>query len=744
MCTGVVWDRSRRRRGSVRALIEGAIALSMLAAVTAPASANAACANEAVRALEPYASVLPDCRAYEQVSPVDKGSVDALGAGGIVQSSPSGEGIIFYSIPPFPGVEGAAELESYLSIRQSDGWSTQGLLPRTKPEASDTLAGLTESLSLALVDVNEDPGFEDEPGNTVSYLRDDATGAYSVLGTGHAYFADATPNDSRILFEDRAKLTSNATAFEEEEEEPTNLYELNRETGTISLVDILPEGEGGEPAEEGAVAGPGGAAATEAEFPGGASAEAYTADTISEDGSRIFFTDLENGRIYAREPEVNRTVAVSPGQALFEAATPDGRYVFYLESEKLYRVDLNGGVHTPEPLTTAASPKMRGTLGVSADGAYVYFVAEGVLASNETEHENSVTKEKEKEKAIQGRDNLYEWHADAPISVSFIAQLENSDGRDWSYVHTSLGIKTARVTPDGSAVLFTSNRAITGYQNNPQGGCKSGGAECAEAFLYEAEKEELHCVSCNPNVSLAEYSTSLEGGVKGAPSERAYYLPRNLSDSGDRVFFDTEEALVENDVNNTTDVYEWEKSGAGTCGSASPTFRASSSGCLYLISTGTSSAESYFGDASANGNDVFFFTYQSLVGQDQDSNSDLYDARVEGGFQAQNPASPPASCEEEAPCRSKTSVGLVFGAPSSSTLAGNGNVGSSPETQPTTSKPAVPKPLTNSQRLTKALKLCAKKRSKKKRQACERSARKKYKGRTASAKRERRSRGRSR
>ncbi|HMC50580.1 MAG TPA: hypothetical protein VKH20_08030, partial [Solirubrobacterales bacterium] len=42
-------------------------------------------------------------------------------------------------------------------------------------------------------------------------------------------------------------------------------------------------------------------------------------------------------------------------------------------------------------------------------------------------------------------------------------------------------------------------------------------------------------------------------------------------------------------------------------------------------------------DASASGDDVFFFTRQQLVGQDKDELQDVYDARVGGGLAAQNP-----------------------------------------------------------------------------------------------------------
>ena len=129
------------------------------------------------------------------------------------------------------------------------------------------------------------------------------------------------------------------------------------------------------------------------------------------------------------------------------------------------------------------------------------------------------------------------------------------------------------------------------------------------------------------------------------------------------------------DKNEQTDVYEWEREGAGGadgCTRSSATFSESSGGCLYLISTGESADPSYFGDASADGDNVFFFTRQSLVGQDRDENDDLYDARVEGGIAAQNPP-PPAGCTGEG-CLGPVDPSPVFDAPSSATFAGVGNL----------------------------------------------------------------------
>src|ERR1700735_1439192 len=99
-------------------------------------------------------------------------------------------------------------------------------------------------------------------------------------------------------------------------------------------------------------------------------------------------------------------------------------------------------------------------------------------------------------------------------------------------------------------------------------------------------------------------------------------MTRNLSVEGTRIYFQTAEALLPEATDGQENVYEWEQEGVGSCGVGESD---ENGGCLYLISTGQSTNPSYFGDASENGSDVFFFTRGSLVGQDRDDNADIYD-----------------------------------------------------------------------------------------------------------------------
>ena len=703
---------SRRLAGALLAGL--ALALSS-AALPAAASASEACPNEALRAAGPensatgqaYSMTLPDCRAYEQVSPVEKNLSDTQGGGGSVQSSPSGGGVTFFSILPFPGVPGAANFPTYLATRGGDEWLTQGLLPETDPGTITHVVGMTEDLAYTLVATKEPllaPGAA--PGQQNFYLRDNATGSYRLLATGpgELHFDGASSDNSHILFEDTsAELIPGV----HDATKAPYLYQWH--SGQLSLIGVLPDGNA--PAE-GAVAGPGGPAlAPESREPGGATSDFYTEDTISEDGSRVFFTDVETGQIYVREYG-SVTVPVSASQrsepdpsgikpAYWRAATPDGRYVFFTSEEKLtddstaasgrpdlYRFDVE--TEALEDLTAAASTgaDVLGTLGVSDDGSYVYFAARAVLASGAIEATEQA--------------NLYEWHEGVTTFITGLtsnAGHEGADDADWrDYLVDAEAEgpdeshKSSRVTPDGKTVLFFQGHSLDLYS------ASSGVTTLAsDAYLGHA-------------------------GVEIGFAARDLFLTRNLSEDGDRIFFQTVEALVPQDTNGQMDVYEWEREGEGTCESTREGFSESTGGCYYLISTGQSTGTSYFGEASANGDNVFFFTRQALVGQERDENANLYDARVDGGIAAQNPPAPPAPCAGEA-CLGASGSPPLFGAPSTdATFSGSRNL--TPALTPPVSTPTT-KSLTRAQELAKALKAC-KKKPKKKRAACESQARKKY------------------
>ena len=338
--------------------------------------------------------------------------------------------------------------------------------------------------------------------------------------------------------------------------------------------------------------------------------------------------------------------------------------------------------------------QVQGVIGASADGSYVYYVANGVPngAIQNSPNANGESAEagscQGPVASMTGECNLYLWHEEgAAETTTFIARLDpsgsaNGDVADW--VQTLAGFgglertgqKTARVSPDGQTLLFRSQRALTGYD--------SGGT--SELYRFSPGGTTLLCVSCSPT-GVAPVGPATLGTIRppvgGAPSP-ASLLSRNLAAAGKRVFFETDDKLVSADTNGDVscapwgssnqkevvrtcqDVYEWEAQGQGSCSSD-----AQNGGCLYLLSTGKGKEPAFFSDASESGDDVFVFTADQLVGQDKDELIDVYDVKVGGGIPAQNqPESQP--CQEEA-CKGLPPVPPATQVPGSGSFSGPAN-----------------------------------------------------------------------
>lgn len=296
---------------------------------------------------------------------------------------------------------------------------------------------------------------------------------------------------------------------------------------------------------------------------------------------------------------------------------------------------------TADPAGNGA--EVQGVIGTSVDGSYVYFVANGDLdgAAGATEGDC----QREASNNYLGSCNIYLFHAG---QSTFIARLSGKeDSSDWFARTSNFGSdnkKTGSVSPDGRTLAFFSAQRLTSYDTHGT----------TELYRYRAgEPGSISCASCNPTgappTSAPAVGTLQYPGI-GINTQGLSAVPnRFLTADGERVFFETAEALNALDTNGVRDVYEWEAPGFGTCQASGPAYSPLNEGCLYLISTGNSSTPSFFADASESGDDVFFFTPEPLVGQDQDGLQDVYDARVEGGLAAQNPL-PAESCQTTESC----------------------------------------------------------------------------------------------
>jgi hypothetical protein len=679
------------------------------------ASAAGGCPNEAFRTGE--GARLPDCRAFEQATSVDKNGGNAEGIENLVGASPSGDAITFTNAAGVPGGFGAANFPSFLARRGPESWATTGLLPPEQYGQQAEVLGFTEDRRYSF---SRDAYY----GRGEALLRQStADGHVDVIvpagaGTPHGTtygFAGASADDSKVYFEARGEsvaLTANAVPG------VNNLYVWDATTDSISLVGVLP---GGEAAPEGSFAGPY-EWNHDNTYEGGANSfrAMYTIPThaVSTDGKRVYFTAAGTGQLYLRQSPAAAnasTVRVSASQrttpdpsgpqpAAFLAATPDGGMAFFKSSEELtnnantgsadegsdlYGYDASSGDLTDlTPDTNPSDPngaEVQGVLGASDDGSYVYFAANGVLASNTGAEGSTATHGNCEGFENGGRScNLYLWHAG---SITFISSLEEGYGElttdDENWQPTSRPIskifgKTARVTPGGKTLLFRSTRSLTGYV----GDCEEFGGPCTEFFRYSADTGQLNCVSCSPSGLPAVGAPVLQPSkiLAFAGQASAGIQTRNLSVSGDQVFFATPDPLVTADTNGTDgcsnsngtalncqDVYEWEADGAGSCRSTTQ-----NGGCLYLLSSGLGEEPAFFGDASASGDDVFIFTPRPEVPADEDRLYDVYDLRVDGGMASQHRTVPPG-CLGEA-CHALASSPPVAAVVASVGFSGPGNV----------------------------------------------------------------------
>ncbi len=641
--------------------------VGVLALCAAPAAADS-CPNAQFRT--GVSEELPDCRAYEQVSPVDK-------SGGAVgsptdqifswQSSSDGTKMEYASSQAFGDAQaGASNGFFYLAARGASGWSTQSLLPPQGVASFGVLLPSPRFLAYSpdlsqgvLLDGGGTSGQDvpalvaDEPLNNPNlFLRDNTSDTYQLVDVTPAgatpaavNFEGASSDLSTVVFSEPAQLTADAPLLGNY----PPLYEWAN--GTVRLIGVLPNGTPVDSSvqaflPEGQPQGGGGLGAV------------IDSHAVSADGSRIFFQTLTGGtnhNLYLRENpgqpqspvdgsghctvttdactlQVDASQGSGPGGGgRFMVASTDGSRAFFTDDAaagltndtvsgsgaNLYEYDINSGTLTD--LTPSSNANVQGVVGASADGSYVYFVANGSLAAGASAGDCQGT-------SGTGSCNLYVSHNG---TTTFVGTLDGSDSGDWNQADVAIGALNGSgiVSSDGSHLAFvsTNSSGLTGYDNTDA----NTGKPDSEVFIYGASSRQLICVSCNPSSAAPIGSSGFEmGGSLRADSVRDH-LQRYLSADGSRLFFNSNDALVPHDTNGKQDVYEYEQNGAGSC--------RQSSGCIYLISTGTSADNSTFEDASASGDDVFFTTTQQLGSQDQDYSYDLYDARVDGGLSAQNP-----------------------------------------------------------------------------------------------------------
>ncbi len=417
--------------------------------------------------------------------------------------------------------------------------------------------------------------------------------------------------------------------------------------------------------------------------------------STSADGRVIVFTagcNVGRLQLFARVAATT-TVAVSgsectrtssdpggacnaPAAASFAGASSDGSRVYFTSTQQLLNSDTDQTNDlyeckippgTPAPVGAANPCASLSEISSAASGADVQYL---LSASEDGSRVYFVAHGvlaanlgANDLQAIAGANNLYVWEKDAAHpagKTTFIAGLENN----------GVGGKT---TADGQYLVFSTAARLLASDTD----------EVADIYRYDAETGALLLLS-----------TDTDGAGGNEPGFEASLRGKAMTPDAGTVIFETAEALSPADTDGVADVYEWHE------------------GQVSLISKGGGSPIGI----TSSGKDIFFLTSQALTAGDSGTEADIYDARVEGGF----PVATPAPCSGEA-CQG--TLALQPQAPGASASTAFNGPGSPPagETPPANPKP---KPLTQAQKLAKALKACKSKHNKKKRTACEKRARK--------------------
>jgi hypothetical protein len=561
---------------------------------------SSACANSAMRT--GLSAILPDCRAYELVTPAVTNARAPLGSTSLgsrflsLLASADGEEVSFHieggTIPDVGDNSGTGSYasDSYLSTRTAGGWKTSYKGPTALESPATSPGGNSEDQGYSLWETGSAEGtaaFDEKAGTSYVSLPDGTSELLGVGSLGSDPFAVGrfiSPGGGHIIFTSSSQLEPDASP-----QGTATVYD--RTGGATDVISLLPGDETPHAREDAFYVG------------------------VSRNGRGVAFeTTVSQDVLYLRYDD-RETYEIGEG-VTFAGISEEGSRIFYVENGNLYAFDV--ATESVIPFSTGGSVTV---VNVSGGGNAAYFVSPNVL----TKVVNSAG-----QKPKSGKENLYRSEEGA---VSFIGTVTSRDVEGvniagaasidglgvWTSVvgPGSLPADSSRATPDGRFLLFESGAELGPY--DPEGH--------AEVYLYDSVDEELACLSCIATGTPATGDASLESvaAIKEAPEPLGLYsLVQNLRSDGRRAFFQSTEALVPGDTDGTQDVYEWEANGVGSCTQAG--------GCVSLVSSGHSDHPNYLFAVDAGGDNAFFLSPDRLLASDTESTPSIYDARVGGGF----------------------------------------------------------------------------------------------------------------
>lgn len=719
--------RPTRHPRRLLALMLGA-GLAACLPTLAPQVALAAepCPNEQLRSesrinpvtSEPYSATLPECRAYEMVTPLEKQGHEALSAiGGYLNLvSPDGSAIEWASEGDYAGAQnyfvGVVPDNSYVARRTMSGWITESAFPpatviELPADAANAAGAFSPELSTetACGDRAQGTSLRCAVRTAQSGSWNDTPEYAALTGVFSGEELVGAARDGEV---DVLKAPAGQHLLPADTSQPCGvdncgaIYMVSAIGTTmpvLSLVDVNDDGEMIGPKSEATIG------ALPREIPYGGSYQA-----VSANGERVFFTATPEGGVPTLYARINgtETVAISNptpsecttctatlSEGRFQGASANGERVFFTTSQQLLNSDTDttedlyeydfakpsgheltqvsaGGLGDTTPGTGA---EVQGVVNVSEDGSHIYYVARGVL----TTLPNALG-----QVAEPGADNLYAYDTESR-ETRFVVTLSENDKQLWGVPVQSgksgvFDAHTAQSTPDGRYLAFDSFASVitTGAEATIDG--------AQQVYRYDFDTGDIVRVSVghsgyakNGNVAgrdamIAPLSVSTAGAMPTVNDEN-----RAVTEDGTSVAFvtaaplqntDTENGAAESCVEGSNlaqgagcEVYLWHECAGSKCADGN-------AGEVNLISEGSNPQGVIYAGMSAAGSDIFFQTRTQLVGQDTDELGDIYDARVDGGFPA--PAPEPSCSGEE--CQGQPTAGPTFTTPNSITTAPSGNV----------------------------------------------------------------------
>jgi hypothetical protein len=626
------------------------------ALLLASSSAFATCPNEGLRFGR--SAALPDCRAYELVTPENLGRTQDMTFSGDDYAMPSvdGEQLALETVapvePPNSGAGVSLRGTRLEFVRTPHGWTFKsGIAPGM---TGDRLNIGLLSPDLSQVAFNSEGGLnagqnEESPNTlvvgpwggpyeTAAIVPDKGDMGKTTFLAANSGTA-SVPAFKDVLFQsaDHSLLPPGSSEGTLAEQTLPGYYDLYDWTeGHLELANVEGEGPslklinkcGGGKTGNGPV----------------------NINTISADGSKIFIETPSSGpncegpnRVYMRV-DGHETVEIpaEPGAHVeLAGATPSGSTAFVVIGLHGGELDeFNTETRQLTDISYAEPPDgYTAHFELSEDGSTIYWEPHG------------------------DEGHIFRYQVGSGQPPTEIAFREEH----FQYEDSMGGAPSG----NGQFLLFTAESV----RGEPRG----GGKNYYQLYRYDNTTKKVNCVSCGEG-DAPVYGEAAQGN--DSPAHGEFQLQDEappyiqISENGQRVFFQTDAQLVPQDVNTISsesahgqplgqDVYEWEEYGTEE---EPGVFCRVVNGCTHLISSGEKVGPAVLLGASRNGDNVFFATNATLTPNSTPEFSNIYDARVDGGFL---PAPVTPECLS---CQGLGSPPPLFSPGASLTFVGVGNI----------------------------------------------------------------------